>query len=192
MGAQRVAGLSACSGHDLVGAVRIGSATPPVSDRAGVSAARAWVAQPDEAEVVAALLVGFRDHLGYDWPSAKAFLAGVERLFEDPDAEFLLAMPDNDSPPAGVLQLRLRFSVWKAAPDAWIEDLFVNADSRRRGLGAALLTLAAEVGVQRGAKRVELSTNEDNAAALALYERHGFSARSKGTGRHLFLGRPLA
>jgi len=157
------------------------------------SNARAWVAQPDEAEVVAALLVEFRDHTGQDWPSANAFLASVERLFEDPGAEFLLATPDDDSPPAGVLQVRFRFSVWRAAPDAWIEDLFVRPDARRGGVGAALLELAIQTAAERGAKRVELDTNEANAAALALYERHGFSTRSKGgPGRDLFLGRPLA
>jgi ribosomal protein S18 acetylase RimI-like enzyme len=157
-----------------------------------VSSARAWLAQPEEAEVVAGLLVEFRDHMGHDWPSANAFLASVERLFEDADAEFLLATPDDDSPPAGVLQLRFRFSVWKAAPDAWVEDLFVRADARRAGVGDALIGLALERSAERGAKRIELDTNEENAAALALYERHGFSAHSKGaTGRDLYLGRSL-
>jgi GNAT superfamily N-acetyltransferase len=157
-----------------------------------VSAARAWLAQPEEAEVVAALLVAFRDHIGADWPSANAFLASVERLFEDRDAEFLIAARDDDSAPAGVLQLRFRFSVWTAAPDAWLEDLFVREDARRAGVGEALLTLAIQRATDRGAKRIELDTNEHNAAALALYERHGFSARSKGgAGRGLFLGRPL-
>ena len=154
--------------------------------------ARAWIAGPDEAEAVAGLLVAFRDHMGGDWPSENAFLASVERLLEDRDTEFLLATPDDDSPPAGVLQLRFRFSVWKAAPDAWIEDVFVRADARRAGVGDALVTLAAERARERGARRIELDTNEDNAAALALYERHGFSARSKGgPGRDLFLGRSL-
>jgi ribosomal protein S18 acetylase RimI-like enzyme len=158
-----------------------------------MSAARAWLAQPDEAEAVAKLLVAFRDHMGSDWPSENAFLASVERLFEDADAEFLLASRDDDSPPSGVLQLRFRFSVWKAAPDAWIEDLFVHADARRGGVGEALLLLAIERAAGRGAKRVELDTNEDNDAAIALYERHGFSTRSKGgSGRDLFLGRPIA
>lgn len=154
--------------------------------------ARAWVAQPEEAEVVAGLLVEFRDHMGHDWPSANAFLASVERLIEDPDAEFLLATRDDDSPPGGVLQLRFRLSVWTAAPDAWVEDVFVRADTRRCGVGDALVALAIEVAAQRGAKRIELDTKEDNAAALALYERHGFSNRSKaGTSRDLFLGRPI-
>lgn len=155
--------------------------------------ARAWVAEPDEAEAVAALLVEFRDHMGGDWPSPNAFLASVERLLEDRETEFLLATPDDDSPPAGVLQLRFRLSVWKAAPDAWLEDLFVREDARRSGVGDALVSLAMTCAAERGCKRIELDTNEDNAAALALYERHGFSARSKGggEGRDLFLGRAL-
>jgi GNAT superfamily N-acetyltransferase len=157
-----------------------------------MSSARAWVAEADEAETVARLLVEFRDHLGADWPSANAFLASVERLMDDRDTEFLLATPDDDSPPAGVLQLRFRFSVWRAAPDAWLEDLFVCESARRTGMGAALVALAVERAAERGAKRIELDTNEANAAALALYERHGFSASSKGgAGRDLFLGRGL-
>jgi ribosomal protein S18 acetylase RimI-like enzyme len=151
--------------------------------------ARAWLAGLDEAEAIAGLLVEFRDHMGGDWPSENAFLASVERLLEDRGTEFLLAAPDDDAPPAGVLQLRFRFSVWKAAPDAWIEDVFVRAGARRAGLGDALVTLALSRARERGARRVELDTNEDNTAALALYERHGFTTRSKGgTGRDLFLG----
>jgi ribosomal protein S18 acetylase RimI-like enzyme len=150
---------------------------------------RAWVASLDDAEAVAALLVGFRDHLGHDWPSDNAFLASVERLLEDRDTEYLLAAPGDDSPPAGVLQLRFRFSVWTAAPDAWLEDLFVDASARRAGVGDALVALAIERARERGARRIELDTGEDNAPALALYERHGFSPYSKGgAARSLFLG----
>ncbi len=157
-----------------------------------MSSARAWLAGPAEAETVAGLLVAFRDHMGVDWPSQNAFLASVERLMEDVDTDFLLAAADGDSPPAGVLQLRFRFSVWKAAPDAWIEDVYVTEPARRAGVGDALVTRAIERAAERGARRVELDCNEDNTGALALYERHGFSARSKRSeGRDLFLGRPI-
>jgi GNAT superfamily N-acetyltransferase len=157
-----------------------------------MSRARAWLASPDEAETVAELLVAFRDHQGVDWPSANAFLASVERLMEDLNTDFLLAAPDADSPAAGVLQLRFRFSVWKAAPDAWIEDVYVTERARRAGVGDALVTRAIERAAERGARRIELDCNEDNTGAQALYARHGFSARSKRTeGRDLFLGRPI-
>jgi len=157
-----------------------------------MSSARAWLAGPAEAETVAGLLVAFRDHMGVDWPSQNAFLASVERLMEDIDTDFLLAAPDGDSPAAGVLQLRFRFSVWKAAPDAWIEDVYVTEPARRAGVGDALVTRAIERAAERGARRVELDCNEANAGALALYERHGFSATSKGSAaRDLFLGRAI-
>ena len=152
----------------------------------------AWLAGPDEAETVADLLVEFRNHMGYTRPSDNALLAGVERLMESMDAQYLLACPDADSPPAGVAQLRFRFGIWMAATDCWLEDLFVSEPARGRGVGAALVKTALECAQARGCRRVELDVNESNAPALALYERFGFSAQSKGgAGRDLFLGRPL-
>jgi GNAT superfamily N-acetyltransferase len=152
--------------------------------------ARAWVAEPHEAEVVARLLVAFRDHAGLDWPSDNAFLATVERLMENLETEFLLVAPDEDSPPAGVAQIRFRLSVWTASPDCWVEDVFVSEVARRTGCGEALVTLAIERAEARGCRRIELDTAEDNEAALTLYRRLGFSERSKGS-RSLFLGRRI-
>ena len=152
-----------------------------------------WRAEGHEAGTVAGLLVEFRDWNGGDWPSDNAFLASVERLIERTDTEFLLGAVDVDAPPAAVCQLRYRFSLWVAAEDCWLEDLFVTASARRRGVGRALVAAAVERATARGARRIELDTNETNAGALALYESLGFSTRSKGggTGRNLFLGRRL-
>src|ERR1700716_4316399 len=112
---------------------------PPTAEgRARVMPPVAWLAGPDEAEAVAGLLVEFRDHMGAERPSDNALLAGVERLMETIDAEYLLASADPDSPPAGVAQLRYRFGIWKAAPDCWLEDLFVSDSARGRGGGGAL------------------------------------------------------
>ena len=153
---------------------------------------RVWRAEIDEAEIVADLLVAFRDHLGAQRPSANAMLAGVERLMEQTDTEFLLASPDEDSAPAGVAQLRFRFSVWEASPDCWLEDLYVRESARRLGLGAALVGEAFERARRRGARRIELDTAESNTGAIALYESLGFRVDSKTAGsRDLFLGRRL-
>ena len=155
-------------------------------------APRAWVAGPQEAERVAGLLVAFRDHLARDRPSDNAFLAGVERLGEDPATEFLLAAAHHDAPPAGVAQLRFRHSLWTAAPDCWLEDLYVAEPARRAGVARALVELACDRARERGCRRVELDVSEANAPALALYETLGFTARSKGSGaRDLLLGRAL-
>ena len=151
-----------------------------------------WRAQPHEAEVVARLLVEFRDHNGESWPSENSFLASVERLIERPDTEFWLGAADEDAPPGAICQLRFRPSVWTASDDCWLEDLFVRADARRRGVGRELVERALERALERGCRRIELDTNEANGAALALYESLGFSSRSKGgEARDLFLGRWL-
>ena len=140
-----------------------------------------------------ALLVEFRDHMGHDWPSANAFLASVERLFEDADAEFLLATPDDDSPPAGVLQLRFRFSVWKAAPDAWLEDLFVRADARRGGVGDALVDARDRDRAPRAAPSASSSTRTRTTPPRSRSTSATASRRARraAAGRDLFLGRPL-
>jgi GNAT superfamily N-acetyltransferase len=136
--------------------------------------ATAWRADPSEAEVVARLLVEFRDHYGRDWPSDNSILASVERLMETVDTEFLLGAPDPDAPPGGVAQLRFRHSVWMAAPDCWLEDLYVTPAARRSGLGSALIELTLERARERGCRRVELDVTEDNEAALTLYREAGF------------------
>lgn len=157
---------------------------PPVDD-----GPQAWTAGHGEAEAVARLIIAFRNHMGKDWPSDNAMLAGVERLMEDGGAVYLLASPDPDSPPAGVCQLRFRHSLWTAAPDCWLEDLYVEDAARRKGVGDALVRLALTVAAERGARRVELDVSEENAGARALYERHGLSEKSKDqASRDLFMG----
>lgn len=137
--------------------------------------ARVWLAEEHEAETVAALLVGFRDHMDRDWPSENAFAANVERLMERRESEFLLAAADDDAPPAGVCQLRYRFGIWYAALDCWLEDLYVRETARRAGLGGALVEAALARATERECRRVELDVSTGNPAALALYERHGFA-----------------
>jgi ribosomal protein S18 acetylase RimI-like enzyme len=153
----------------------------------GPSAAHVWRAEPHEAEAVAALLVAFRDHLGFDWPSDNAFLASVERLIEDPATEYLLGAAQAGAPAAGLVQLRFRWSVWRAAEDCELEDLFVSAQARRAGLGRALLAAAIDRARARGARRIALDTAERNEAAVALYRSFGFGDEAYEGGRAMLL-----
>ena len=150
-----------------------------------------WRASSHEVEVAAGLLVEFRDHLGHSSPSNDSFVASVQRLIGQPDTEFWLASVEPGTAAAAICQLRFRHSVWTAADDCWLEDLFVRPEARRRGLARALVARALQRGCERGCRRVELDTNEDNRAAISLYESLGFSATSKGPSRSLFLGARL-
>ena len=147
-----------------------------------------WVADVDEAETVARLLVGFRDHLGKDWPSDNAFFAGVDKLIEDRNTDFVIGAPGPDAPPAGIVALRYRHSVWTASEDCLLEDVFVEEHARGTGLGRALVALSLERARDRGCRRAELDVNEANAPALKLYESLGFGKKSTPwEGRDLFL-----
>ncbi len=147
-----------------------------------------WRAEPHEAEVVARLMVDFRNHLGLDWPSDNAFLAGVERLIEERDAAFLLGTPHDDAPPCGVAQVRFRYGLWWAADDCLLEDLFVREEARGHGVGRALVQGVVDLARERGCRRIELDVNEANAAALADYGAFGFSAQDdRYGGRNLLM-----
>jgi ribosomal protein S18 acetylase RimI-like enzyme len=153
----------------------------------GPRAAHVWRAEPHEAAVVADLLVAFRNHLGFEWPSDDSFLASVERLIEDPATEYLLGAAQPDTPAAGVVQLRYRWSVWRAAEDCELEDLFVSPRARRGGLGRALVAATIERALARGCRRIKLDTAERNDAAVPLYRSFGFSDEAYEGGRAMLL-----
>jgi len=152
-----------------------------------VSAARIWRARPHDASTVAALVVAFRDHLGFDRPSDDAVLASVERLVEDPATDYLLGAPEEGAPAAGLVQLRYRWSVWRDAEDCELEDLFVSPDARRSGLGRALVAAAIDRARERGCGRIALDTAERNEAAVALYRSFGFSDDAYEGGRAMLM-----
>jgi len=136
------------------------------------------VAGPHDAADVARLLVAFRDWFGGTEPSPESIAASVAVLLADPSTEFLLGDAGGGAP-AGVCQLRYRHSVWTGRPDCWLEDLFVEERARRTGLGRALAQAALERARARGARRIELDTDADNDAAIALYRSLGFSEYAK-------------
>ena len=155
----------------------------------GSSGARVWRADEGDLDAVAQLISEFRDHWGKSKPTLEGIREKVGRINAGPDGEYLLSAA-GDEEPAGVVQLRFRESVWSDG-DCWLEDLFVRESARGAGLGRALVEASFDRARERGCGRIELDTNHDNEAAIALYEATGFSLEPKGPGRTLFLGRKL-
>lgn len=127
-----------------------------------------------DAPTVTGLVGEFRDWWGYDGPSDESLGRSVPRLLADENTDFLLDESVGEA--AGFCQLRYRYGLWLESEDCLLEDLFVRERARGSGLGRALVEAALERARARGCGRVELDTNEGNAAALALYESLGFSA----------------
>jgi ribosomal-protein-alanine N-acetyltransferase len=79
----------------------------------------------------------------------------------------LLAVPDNEPAPEGLLLARI------AADEAELITLCVAPAHRRRGLARALLAAAMTALRDAGARRLYLEVEEGNEAALGLYRSLG-------------------
>lgn len=97
-----------------------------------------------------------------------------ESLFgERPVAEAVLARVDGV--PAGFALYFHSFSTFLGRPGLYLEDLYVRADHRGGGVGAALLSHVAAVAVARGCGRMEWSVLDWNRRAHDFYT--GMGAR---------------
>jgi GNAT superfamily N-acetyltransferase len=151
---------------------------------------RVWIAAAKDAPEVGRLMVEFRDWQERDWPSDEDFHRIVRELIARDDTDFLLGAAD-DGPPVAVVQLRFRPSIWMDADDCCLEDLWVEEHARRGGLGGAMVEAAVARARERGCRRIELDTGEDNRPARRLYERHGFST-GRGDHHGIFMRRRIA
>lgn len=122
-----------------------------------------------DLDTVAPLFDGYRQFYGQpaDLTRAHDFLAERIRLHE---SVILLARDDEDGQGLGFTQLYPLFSSVRTVRTWLLNDLFVAAAARRRGVAKALLEAAVEHARALGAASLSLSTALDNAPAQALYE----------------------
>ena len=71
----------------------------------------------------------------------------------------------------GLLHAVVHANTWAAAPVTYLEDLYVDADARRAGIGRALVEHLAAEGRRAGWRRIYWRTAADNATAQSLYDR---------------------
>ena len=63
---------------------------------------------------------------------------------------------------------------------AWIlNDLYVDAEARKQGIGEMLLQKVKDYAIETGAKSISLETAPDNYAAQRLYEKNGYKKDSQ-------------
>ncbi len=131
------------------------------------------VVRAGEAELGALvpLFDAYRDFYGKpsDPEGGRAFLA--ERMAANESVIFLAIL---DGRPAGFTQLYPLFSSTRMARLWLLNDLFVAADLRGRGVGEALLERARQHALETGGCELMLETANDN-PARRLYERCGYT-----------------
>ena len=119
------------------------------------------------------LLHAFNAEFGEQTPSAEVIAERAAPLIESGEVTVLFA----GEGPDGFAELRFRPSLYTGALDAYLEELYVVPARRGQGFGRALLEAAMDHARERGARRIDLNTSEDDVAARALYDRMGFTNR---------------
>ena len=76
---------------------------------------------------------------------------------------------------AGVAELSWQFSLERAGPVAWMEELYVTPELRGRGLGKRLIERAVREARKAGCVTLELEVVRGHERAAKLYLRQGFA-----------------
>ena len=102
----------------------------------------------------------------------------MRNALDDPSVTFLLAV--NDKNPVGYAMLRVQEKPGHAfvLPRKFVEleQIAVDPDWRKRGVGAALLDEAVRLVESLGLRDLELSVWDFNEGAQRLFERKGFKS----------------
>ncbi len=133
--------------------------------------------KPNERTLVQALVAAF--HVEETSPLAPEILSDALSLILEGDPLVRFWLIEDESEVVGYVCLGLGFSIEVGGRDFWIDDLYVRADRRGRGVGAAALTLVEAASRALGARRLCLEIRGDNDAAGRLYERCGYIAHDR-------------
>ena len=103
-----------------------------------------------------------------------------ETLFgAKPVAEALLAEVGDET--VGLAIFFTNYSTFLAKPGIYLEDLFVKAHARGRGVGRALLKRIAQMAVERECGRLEWAVLDWNEPSIQFYESLGAVAMKEWT-----------
>ena len=110
---------------------------------------------------------GFREFCGRE-TSHDEYERTWRRLLDDERLRGVLARLDGTA--VGLAHYRLQPSLW-SADKCYLQDLFVAPAFRRRGVAQALIEWTARDAEAYGAAGMYWHTEQDNAAARALYDK---------------------
>jgi ribosomal protein S18 acetylase RimI-like enzyme len=100
---------------------------------------------------------------------------GLARLLAEPERAAVLVAVRGGAV-IGMVTAQLVISTSEGAPSAWLEDLVVDAAARGGGVGRLLVDGVEAWARARGATRLQLLADRENAPALRFYDRAGWQA----------------
>jgi len=132
------------------------------------------VATAADAGTIAQMLRDFNAEYDDPAPDQEWLAARVAELITAGSTAVMLLEKDQ-----GLALMRFRPSLWEAADECYLAELYVRPEVRGRGLGRALLQAAMQHATQRGATYMDLATTNQDEAAVALYESVGFDRHER-------------
>ena len=125
-----------------------------------------------DVRVLLAMMAEFNEGEGIDWHPARCE-AALRRLLGEPNLG-VAGVASVEGDVQGYFIVTWGYDLEFGGRDAWLTEIFVRGEARRRGVGQRLLA-AAEAQARAGdARALHLTVRPDNAAARALYERAGY------------------
>ena len=109
----------------------------------------------------------------------QAYRLAFDRLAGSPDSELLVATKDRKI--TGCLQLTIIPGLsYRGALRCLVEDVRVDAQFRRLGIGARLLREAETIAAARGCSLMELFVHASRSEAQRFYEQNGYAGAHRG------------
>jgi ribosomal protein S18 acetylase RimI-like enzyme len=154
----------------------------------GLSETRIRIARADDLPELLALLEQLRERSapGVVWERAEDAHAArvLAAILTDDRRVFLVA--EAGGAVVGTADLVLVPNLTHAArPIAYVENVVVDRDHRRRGVGAALMAACKDRALEARAYKLQLLSNADRTEAHRFYERLGYTESARGYRRYL-------
>lgn len=98
---------------------------------------------------------------------------GLELMLGD-EANRCIMVAENNGTVVGMCTAQLVVSTAEGALSGWVEDLVIDAGFRGGGIGRSLLVAVQDWCYSKGATRVQLLADRENAPALAFYHKQSW------------------
>jgi ribosomal protein S18 acetylase RimI-like enzyme len=120
-------------------------------------------------------LVNLADKLVHldDWSKREAML---KKSLEEPNCEIFVAEVEKKI--VGFIELRVFPDFVEGAPIGIIQNIIVDENYRKLGIGSKLLQRAIEEAENLNAVEIHVWTEFDNQPAINFYTKHGFKKRA--------------
>lgn len=141
-------------------------------------------AMPDDIDMIIGFIRALADYEKLSH-AVKADPATLTHYLFGPRPMAEVLMAESGGAAIGFALFFHNFSTFEGRPGLYLEDLFVQPESRGVGAGRALLARLAQIALERDCARLEWSVLDWNAPAIAVYHAIGAQPMDEWTVQRL-------